>query len=240
MGHCHGPPLEALTTGLMAYVCAGHYEGKPVAVKVTKPYHKAHHMYSKELRILQEVWAYQETQKMPEIAGKMVSKLHAFLRLPNETFVLVVDRQQQSLSDYMDEHGCVPEELKERLLASLRVLHSNGVVHGSPRFDNVTVKPGSQDICWIDLQRTLVHKYTWRTNPRKEVYDISVGPWREKTHDEQLAEGAEAMAEDILEQLKLKAQEYQYVSRLLDADYSQLDKDCASHQRSHFSRSYNA
>lgn len=98
---------------------------------------------------------------MPDIAGKTVSKLHAFLRLPNETFVLVVDRQQQSLSDCMDEHGCVPEELKERLLSSLRVLHSKAVVHGSPRFDNVTVKPGSHDICWIDLQKTTVHtKYT--------------------------------------------------------------------------------
>ena len=108
-------------------VFAGYYEGKPVAVKVTKPYRKAHHMYSKELRILQEVWAYQGIQKMPEIAGKTVSKLHAFLRLPNETFVLVIDRQQQSLSDCVDEHGCVPEELKERLLSSLRVLHSEGV-----------------------------------------------------------------------------------------------------------------
>lgn len=51
-------------------------------------------MYFKELRILQEVWAYQQIQKMPEIAGKMVSKLHAFLRLPNETFVLVVDNSR--------------------------------------------------------------------------------------------------------------------------------------------------
>ncbi len=198
-------------------------------------------MYSKELRILQEVWAYQEIQKMPEIAGKTVSKLHAFLRLPNETFVLVVDRQQQSLSDCVDEHGCVPEELKERLLSSLRVLHSNGVVHGSPRFDNVTVKPGSHDICWIDLQRTTVHtKYTWRTNPGGKMFDRSTGNLREKTHDEQVAEGAEALAQDILEQAKLKAQEYLYVFRMLDADYSQLDKDCASHQRSSFSRSYNA
>ncbi len=222
-------------------MCAGYCEGKPVAVKVTTPYHKAHHMYSKELRILQEVWAYQEIQKMPEIAGNMVSKLHAFLRLPNETFVLVVDRQQQSLSDYVDEHGCVPEELKERLLTSLRVLHKNRVVHGSPRFDNVTVKPGSQDICWIDLQRTTVHtKYTWRTDPDGMTFDRSTGNLREKTHDDEVAEGAEALAQDILEQAKLKAQEYQYVSRMLDADYSQLDKDCPSHQRSSFSRSYNA
>ncbi len=224
----------------MAYVCAGCYEGKPVAVKVTTPYHKAHHMCSKELRILQEVWAYQEIQKMPEIAGKMVSKLHAFLRLPNETFVLVVDRQQQSLSDYTDEHGCVPEELKERLLTSLRVLHSNGVVHGSPRFDNVTVKLDSQDICWIDLQRTSVHKYTWRTDPGGRMYDRSIGQLREKTHDDELAEGAKALAKDILEQVQLKVREYQYVSRMLDADYSQLGKDCASHQRAHFSRSYHA
>ncbi len=63
---------------------------------------------------------------------------------------------------------------------------------------------------------------------------------QEKTHDEELAEGSEALAKDILQQAKLKAQEYQYVSRMLDADYSQLDKDCASHQRSSFSRSYNA
>jgi len=199
-------------------VCAGYYEGKPVAVKVTTPYHKAHHMYSKELRILQEVWAYQEIQKMPEIAGNMVSKLHAFLRLPNETFVLLVDRQQQSLSDYVDEHGCVPEELKERLLTSLRVLHKNGVVHGSPRFDNVTVKPGSQDICWIDLQRTAVHtKYTWRTNPGGRMFDRSTGTLREKTQDDEVAEGAEAMAKDILEQAKLNAQEYLYVGRRLQS-----------------------
>ena len=64
--------------------------------------------------------------------------------------------------------------------------------------------------------------------------------WLEKTHDEQLAEGAKAMATDILEQVQLKAREYQYVSCMLDIDYSQLDKDCASHQRAHFSRSYNA
>ena len=140
----------------------------------------------------------------------------------------------------MDEHGHVPEELKERLLSSLRILHKNGVVHGSPRFDNVMVKLDSQDICWIDLQRTLVHKYMWCTDPGGVVYDRSTGHWREETHDEQLAEGAKAMAEDILEQVKLKAREYQYVSRMLDADYSQLDKDCASHQWSHFSRSYSA
>ena len=198
-------------------------------------------MSSKELRILQEVWAYQEIQKMPEVAGEMVSKLHAFLRLPNDTYVLVVDRQQQSLSDYVDEHGCVPEELKERLLTSLRVLHKNGVVHGSPRFDNVTVKPGRQDICWIDLQRTSVHtKYTWRTKTGGRMLDRSTRTVREKTHDDKLAEGAEALAKDIFEQAKLKAQEYLYVSRMLDEDYSQLDMDCASHQRSSFSRSYNA
>ena len=117
---------------------AGQYQGQDVAVKVTYPYYEAEGGNCKETRVLQEVWAYRQLQNIPEVYGNLVPELLAFVGLPKYTFILVMTRQGQSLSDHMDVHGQIPS--KDTLLAALAKLHSCGVAHGSPRFDNIALK----------------------------------------------------------------------------------------------------
>lgn len=215
-------------------VYAGRYQGVEVAVKVTDPYYSARRQYIKDLRVLQEIWAYQQMQQIAEIYGTLVPELLAFARLPRKVFILVISKQGQSLSDYVDEHKQGPDQ--SMVLASLSRLHSCGVIHGSPRFDNITFKPGCQDVCFIDLQRARVNKYRWKTSG--EVYDRSIQEWREATLDEQLVHGSESLVRQIMDQVKVRAKEFEYVSRLLEADYSQLDSDCLSFQRGRFKVDY--
>lgn len=214
--------------------CAGHYQGQEVAVKVADPYYSVREQSCKAERIIQEVWTYQQMQGIPAVYGTLVPELLAFIRLPHDTFILVVSKQGQSLSDYVDAHKCVPDAAK--VLDSLSKLHSCGVIHGGPRFDNITFRPDCTDVCFIDLQRAHVRNYCWKANSL--VHDRSMRQWRKPNYDEQLAQGSESLAKQIMEQIECRTKEHEYVSNLLAQDYSQLTGSCAKFQRGKFPVNY--
>ena len=215
-------PAKIFLSCICLCICgdAGRYQDTDVAVKVTNTYHKD--QYAKALRILQEVWAYQQLQAIPEIYGSLVPKLLAFAELPHETCILVMTKQGQSLSDHVHEHGQVPD--KEMLLSALSKLHYCGVIHGSPRFDNITLQPESLRPCFIDLQRVRCRSYLWKA--------CSGSYWDEQTDDERLAYGARCLTLDIMAQVKLRQQETEYFCKLLERDYTKKSEDCRSYQRS--------
>ena len=152
--------------------------------------------------------------------------------------MLVMTKQGRSLSDYVNENGNLPTALKETVLSSLARLHSHGVVHGSPRFDNITLKPGSSDVCFIDFQRAGCHKYAWpRPDSFGETWDSSLGNWRELTSAEALDKGAHSLASDIMTAVAHKVQEYMYVCMLLEQNYTETG-DCTTFQRDSFKVDY--
>ena len=213
---------------------AGQYQGQDVAVKVTYPYYEAEGGYCKELRVLQEVWAYQQLQNIPEVYGNLVPELLAFAQLPNYTFILVMTRQGHTLSDYVDVHGHIPS--KDKVLAALAKLHSCGVIHGSPRFDNIALKPGSLDVCFIDLQRVKIRDHEWNAYTFSKVYVD--GNWREPNEAEVLDEASRSLTQQIIRFVKLRNQEVEYVCQLLECDYSQETEKCYTTQRSVFKVKY--
>ena len=233
-----GPPLYQwvlLLEHLFKQICvdAGWYKNQEVAVKVSQPFYEVREQSSKEDAFLHEVWAYQQLQQMPEIYGTLVPELLAFVRLPHDVLLLVMTKQGPSLSDYVNDNGNLPTALKETVLSSLARLHSHGVVHGSPRFDNITLKPGSSDVCFIDLQRVARHKYAWpRPDSFGEKWDSSLEDWRELTSAdaEAIDRGAYRLAQDIMTAVAHKVQEYMYVCMLLEQDYTET-RDCTTLQR---------
>ena len=177
---------------------------------------------------------------MPGIYGSLVPELLAFVRLPHDVFILFMTKQGQSLSDYVDEHGSLPTTLKETVSSSLTRLHRHGVVHGSPRFDNITLKPGSSDMCFVDLQRAGCHRYTW---PRPDSFckwDSSRSKRRKLTSADSEAqdEGAHALVSDIMTVVKVKLQECEYLCRLLEQNYAQNTRNCTTFQRARFPVDY--
>ena len=228
--------LQHCCTGLVL-LRAGQFQGQEVAVKVSHPYYEVREQRNKEYKCLHEVWMYQQLQQMPEIYGTLVPELLAFVRLPHHVCILVMTKQGRSLSNYVDENGNLPTALKETVLSSLTRLHSHGVVHGSPRFDNITLKPGSSDVCFIDLQRAGCHKYAWPDSVN-EKWDSSLEDWRELTSTETLDKGARSLASDIMTAVKLKVQEYDYVYMLLEQNYTQATDCTVAFQSDRFKVDY--
>ena len=206
------------------------------SVKVSQPYYEIRDQSDKQDRYLHEVWAYQQLQQMPGICGSLVPELLAFVRLPHNAFILVMTKQGRSLSDYVDENGNLPTTLKEAVLSSMRRLHSHGVVHGSPRFDNITLKPASSNVCFIDLQWAECIKYTWPKPDSFCKWDSSVQKWRKvaSADREALDKGAHKLTDNIMTAVKLKTQEYDYLCQLLKQDYTQDTRDCTTFQRARF------
>ena len=60
-----------------------------MAVKVSKPYYKGRYESCRRHRIVYEVWAYQQMQKMLGVCKKLAPWLIAFARLPHDIFILV-------------------------------------------------------------------------------------------------------------------------------------------------------
>lgn len=139
----------------------------------------------------------------------------------------------------MDEHGRIPS--KDKLLSALDKLHRCGVIHGSPRFDNIALKPGSLKVCFIDLQRVRMRDYQWKPlwgSNFSEVYDKLEGRWREADEAEVLHEGARSLTKQIMHFVKLRSKEVEYICQLLDYEYSQDKVNCYSIQRSRFKVNY--
>ena len=218
---------------------AGWYQDQEVAVKVSQPYYEVREPSSKKNRFLNEVWAYQQLQQMPEIYGRLVPKLLAFVHLPNDAFLFVMTKQGRSLSDYVNETGNLPTSLKEAVLSSLTCLHRHGMIHYSPRFDNITLKPGSPHVSFIDFQWADFFQNTcsW---PRKFglKHDSSLRKWRELTSAEELDEGAHGLTDKIMTWTQTRLQEYQHMCRLLEQDYTLDSRDCATYQRARFPVDY--